>query len=266
VETTVVLSALLAGSFLSGWVVVLIFAVLLIFFSAGNLPGARRGLRRRFHEIPEAAKDTAEELGRHPDENALVYEALTYDNRSAEFIYPHRSSLSELLRAMILFVAQGFGVGRIPFAPGTFGSLVGLVWFAVLMATKRYELYLLGALCGLGLSVWLCGAAEEILKQRDPPSVVLDEIIAIPFCFLPWVTHAWLAQSKLPALDTFLTGQGLLVTVAVFILFRAFDIFKPWPVRQSQRLPGGWGVTVDDLLAAAYVGLLTLVFLLVRQR
>jgi phosphatidylglycerophosphatase A len=266
VETTVVLSALLADSFLSGWVVLLIFAVLLIFFSAGNLPGVRRRLRQRFHEIPEAAKDTAEELGRHPDENALVYEALTHDNRSAEFIYPHRSNLSELLRAMILFVAQGFGVGRIYFAPGTFGSLVGLVWFAALMATKRYELYLLGALCGLGLSVWLCGAAEKILKQRDPPSVVLDEIIAMPFCFLPWVTHTWLAQSKLPALDTFLTGQGLLVTVGVFILFRAFDIFKPWPVRQSQRLPGGWGVTVDDLLAAAYVGLLTLVFLLVRQR
>ena len=161
---------------------------------------------------------------------------------------------------MILFVAQGFGVGRIPFAPGTFGSLVGLVWFAALLATKRYELYLLGAACGDGLSVWLCGAAEKILKQKDPPSVVLDEIIAIPFCFLPWLTAVWLQQGKLPALETFITNQGLLTVAAIFVLFRVFDILKPWPIRQSQRLPGGWGVTVDDLLAALYVALFSLLF------
>ena len=161
---------------------------------------------------------------------------------------------------MILFVAQGFGVGRIPFAPGTWGSLVGLVWFAALLATRRYELYLLGALCGVGLSVWLCGAAEKILKQKDPPSVVFDEMVAIPFCFLPWVTAGWLRNGKLPALETFFTGQGLLFVLAIFILFRVFDILKPWPVRQSQRLPGGWGVTVDDLLAAAYVAFLSLIF------
>ena len=49
------------------------------------------------------------------------------------------------MRALILFLAQGFGVGRIPLAPGTFGSLVGLIWFAMLLGTKRYELFLLGA-------------------------------------------------------------------------------------------------------------------------
>jgi phosphatidylglycerophosphatase A len=161
---------------------------------------------------------------------------------------------------MIVFIAQGFGVGRIPFAPGTFGSLVGLVWFAALLVTGRYELYLLGALCGAGLSVWLCGAAEKILKQKDPPSVVLDEIIALPFCFLPWVTAQWLRNGKLPALETFLSVQHLLAVAAIFIVFRVFDILKPWPVRQSQHLPGGWGVTVDDLLAAVYVAMLSLLF------
>lgn len=161
---------------------------------------------------------------------------------------------------MILFFAQGFGVGRIPFAPGTFGSLVGLLWFAALLTTKRYELYLLGALCGIGLSVWLCGSAERILKQKDPSSVVLDEIIALPFCFLPWVTRQWLARNTLPTFETFLTGQALAATIGIFILFRVFDIWKPWPVRQSQRLPGGWGVTMDDLLAAIYVALLSLLF------
>jgi phosphatidylglycerophosphatase A len=164
---------------------------------------------------------------------------------------------------MILFLAQGFGVGRIPFAPGTFGSLVGLAWVAALLATRRYELFLLGALLGVGLSVWLCGAAEKILKQKDPSSVVLDEIVALPFCFLPWITAVWLKTGKLPALETFFSGRSLLAVGAIFILFRVFDIWKPWPIRQSQRLPGGWGVTVDDLLAAGYVALLSLPFVVI---
>ncbi len=158
---------------------------------------------------------------------------------------------------MILFIAQGFGVGRIPVAPGTFGSVVGLVWFAALLVTGRYELYLAGSLVGIGLSVWLCGAAEKILKQKDPPSVVLDEIIAIPLCFLPWVTQEWWPQRKLPLIETFFTGRGLVMTAGIFILFRLFDIVKPWPVHQSQRLPRGWGVTIDDVLAAIYVALLS---------
>lgn len=257
-ETAVVSYALLAGSIFGGWELLLILSVVLILIPARKLPELSKGLGQGFHEFWKATQDVSEEL--NPKESGLAYEALTHDNRTAEFLYPHRSHLAEPLRVMILFIAQGFGVGRIPFAPGTFGSLVGLVWFAALLATGRYELYLFGALCGAGLSVWLCGAAEKILKQKDPPSVVLDEIIAIPFCFLPWVTAGWLKNGKLPMLETFLTGKGLLSVAAIFILFRVFDILKPWPVRQSQRLPGGWGVTVDDLLAALYVALLSLFF------
>ena len=255
---TAVAYALLFGSFFGGWEIVLVFAIMLILLGARILPELSRGLGLGLREFWKARKDVSNELD--PKESGFVYEALTHDNRTAEFVYPHQSELPGLLRAMILFFAQGFGVGRIPFAPGTFGSLVGLAWFAALAATKRYDLYLLGAMCGVGLSVWLCGAAEKILKQKDPSSVVLDEIIAIPFCFLPWVSAHWLKNGNLPALETFLTGQGLLAVAVIFALFRVFDIWKPWPIRQSQRLPGGWGVTVDDLLAAAYVALLSLLF------
>lgn len=235
----------------------LILAVILILYFAKALPLMAQGLRLGLHYFWRA---TSDELNTDPKESGLAYEALTHDNRTAEFVYPHRSELGEQIRAMILFFAQGFGVGRIPFAPGTFGSLVGLLWFAMLLATKRYELYLLGALCGIGLSVWLCGRAEKILNQKDPSSIVLDEMIALPFCFLPWVTREWLARHALPSLGTFITGQAVMGTIGIFVLFRIFDIWKPWPVRQSQRLPGGWGVTMDDLLAAIYVALLSLLF------
>ena len=245
---------MMLADFFGGWEWVLILAVLLIIYGAGKLPLLARNLRPGLREFFRAMRNINDEFHSNPKESGFVYEALTHDSRTAEFVYPHRTDLAEFFRAMILFIAQGFGVGRVPFAPGTFGSFVGVLWFALLLATGRYEFYLLGALAGVALSVWLCGAAEKILKQNDPSSVVLDEIIAIPFCFLPWVTHAWFGQHKWPAFDTFFTGRALVLTVGIFVLFRVFDIAKPWPVRQSQRLPGGWGVTVDDLLAAGYVG------------
>lgn len=160
-----------------------------------------------------------------------------------------------------LFVAQGFGIGRIPFAPGTFGSFLGLVWFAMLVATGNFWAYLAGCIEGIAFSIWLCDDAEKILGETDPGSVVLDEIIAIPFCFLPWVASAWWSGGALPSVEYFFTGPALWMTLGLVVLFRVFDIWKPWPIRQIQRLPGGWGVTVDDLLAAAYVALLSLIFL-----
>src|SRR5262245_26653363 len=113
---------------------------------------------------------------------------------------------------MILLLAQGLGVGKIPRAPGTFGSVLGLVWLGLLLQTGNYWCYLAGMLGGIAASVFLCGAAEVILKQTDPPSVVLDEIVAIPLCFLPWLTRDWLAHDTLPSLATFWTGKNALGT------------------------------------------------------
>ena len=153
-----------------------------------------------------------------------------------------------------LWVAQGFGVGKIPFGPGTFGSLVGLLWFALLLAPRNPLVFWSGTLVGIGLSVWLCGEGEKILKQKDPGSVVLDEIAAIPVCFTGWVAALLWKGERLPGLDYFL-GHKWPLALGILVTFRFFDIVKPWPVRQSQSLPGGWGVTVDDLLAAGYVNL-----------
>jgi phosphatidylglycerophosphatase A len=156
----------------------------------------------------------------------------------------------------LLWIAQGFGAGRIPIAPGTFGSIVGLAWFALLLAPGRLWTLLLGIFAGLVLSVWICGVAERKLQQRDPGSVVLDEITAVPVCFLASVGFAEWKNGSLPGFGYFLSGQHWLWILVVFAAFRLFDVLKPWPVRQSQSLPGGWGITVDDVLAALYVNLL----------
>jgi phosphatidylglycerophosphatase A len=87
------------------------------------------------------------------------------------------------------------------------------------------------------VAVGLCGEAEVRLNQRDPGQVILDEVVAIPLCFLGWPAIV----AVLPVWAALLVG---------FALFRLFDITKPLGISRLQDLPGGWGVVVDDLAAA----------------
>jgi phosphatidylglycerophosphatase A len=157
---------------------------------------------------------------------------------------------------MKLWIAQGFGVGRIAVAPGTFGSIVGLAWLAALLSFKSWPVFILGNVAGIAVSIWLCGEAERILGKTDPGSVVLDEIIAIPLCFTGWLAVVTMGQNSFPGPEYFWAHWPS--SVGVFALFRLFDVAKPWPVRQSQVLHGGLGITIDDVLAAVYVNLVVL--------
>jgi phosphatidylglycerophosphatase A len=159
---------------------------------------------------------------------------------------------------LLLFLARGFGIGQMPVAPGTFGSLAGMLWFAILLQSKNFPVLLGGTIVGVALSVWLCGEGEKILNQKDPGSIVFDEIAAMPVCFLSWTVIVTGKAGLVPPFDYFFSGQNWLLTLGVFAAFRFFDVAKPWPVRQSQSLPGGWGVTIDDMLAAIYVNALVL--------
>ncbi len=224
--------------------IVLIVVILLLIW-AWNLPNVGSGLSRGMEEFKKASDQVAEE----------------FHNASGSEPVPKPMNLSS---QFILWLAQGFGVGRIPFAPGTFGSLVGLAWFWILLLPNSPLLFLVGILASIFASVWLCGASEKILRQRDPGSIVMDEIIAIPICFVSWIAILFFQKDFWPAPEYFFSEQNGVMTMGGFLLFRLFDISKPWPVKQSQSLPGGWGVTVDDLLAAVYVNIAVLIILLVR--
>jgi phosphatidylglycerophosphatase A len=158
----------------------------------------------------------------------------------------------------ILWLSQGFGAGRMPFAPGTWGSLLGIPFLALLLWTGSGWVAVAGFLGGCGLSVYCSGRAERILGQTDPGSVVLDEIVAIPLCFVSWIGMAYWRTGSMPGPEALFRRDQSVAIVTIVVLFRLFDIWKPWPVRESQRLRGGWGVTVDDLLAACYVNLVSL--------
>lgn len=125
--------------------------------------------------------------------------------------------------------------GRMPKAPGTWGSLVaaGLAPFLFLPLPLWGRLLVLLLLFPLGS--WCAGRAERALGRKDPSGVVVDEL---------W--GQWIAVLPLATSDA-------LWIIPAFLFFRLFDIAKPWPVRASERwLPGGWGIMIDDGLAGLY--------------
>ncbi len=138
-------------------------------------------------------------------------------------------SLSDRL---ILLLATGFGLGYVPFAPGTFGSLAGLPLAWGLQFLPVWGQILAAAIC-YAVGVPVCSRAARLLGEKDPGAVVFDEVAAFAVLFL---------------------GAGVnLVSAAVgFVLFRVLDVVKPWPARPLERLPGGLGIMADDFAAAVY--------------
>jgi phosphatidylglycerophosphatase A len=142
----------------------------------------------------------------------------------------------------LLLVTAG-GLGLLRPAPGTWGSLPPAVVAAVLAGcgTGGLTITLLAMLvAGVLVSLLLAPWYEQHFGRSDPPQVVCDEIAGMSLCLLllPWP----------PLADDNPWSSVLLAGVAL-VLFRGFDIAKPPPIEQSQRLAGGWGVLVDDLLA-----------------
>lgn len=149
-----------------------------------------------------------------------------------------------------LLLATGFGLGHVPRAPGTAGSLASVLLFALLhtwlSGSVLLWVYLL-VLAGLApLALWSTQQALPYWKISDPPAIVVDEILG------QWVTYAGVILASLLQLPA---GAGWKYLLVGFILFRAFDVVKPFPLRRSEHLPGVAGVVLDDILAGVYAGL-----------
>jgi phosphatidylglycerophosphatase A len=131
-----------------------------------------------------------------------------------------------------LFIAQGAYSGRAPIAPGTAGTVVGVLLYLLMrdLGPLAYS-----AVCAAVIAVgtWAAGRVDRMFGTKDNSTIVIDEIAGyLVAMFL--IPHAW--------------GY----VAAGFFLFRAFDIVKPWPLRSLERIPGGPGVMLDDLGAGVY--------------
>jgi|SRR5215213_2579545 len=137
-----------------------------------------------------------------------------------------------------------WGVGYLPVAPGTFGSLVGVGLFLLL---RFWPLQALAVLVVTILGVWAATRTERLLRLKDPGIVVADEVAGQMLALLP-VSFASIGPQR----------SSIIVS---FILFRLFDIFKPYPARQFEVLRGGLGIMADDLVAGAYGAIGTAIFI-----
>jgi phosphatidylglycerophosphatase A len=138
-----------------------------------------------------------------------------------------------LLRRIGVFVATCAYVGYVPVAPGTFGSAVGLAVFYVVrhQGTRTVEAATIVVLLAIG--IWAAGEAERHFGRIDPGPVVIDEVVGmlITIAFIP---------------------VNLAGAILGFVIFRLLDIVKPWPARRLERLPGGSGVVLDDVMVGIY--------------
>ena len=134
------------------------------------------------------------------------------------------------LRNPVHFLALGFGSGLIPFMPGTFGSLAALPLLVPFLYLSPATL-LIAAVLACAIGIYLCGKTADDMQVHDHGSIVWDEVAGILLTFL-WVP------------------LSLWTVVAGFILFRFFDIVKPWPIGPVDKyVSGGLGIMLDDIIA-----------------
>ncbi len=142
-----------------------------------------------------------------------------------------------VLRDPVHFLAFGFGTGLAPIAPGTFGSLPGILLFWLTLPFGHYvQLGMVAAIILAG--IWICGESARRIGVHDHGGIVWDEIAGmyLTLFFAPFTVPGW---------------------VLAFLLFRLMDIVKPWPIRDlDHRLQGGLGIMLDDLAAALYAAIL----------
>lgn len=138
---------------------------------------------------------------------------------------------------LAVFLASGFGIGFVPFAPGTFGSGlgVGIAWLMLAGGMSQLS-YAIACMAVFVFGIPCTRRAAEVQGVKDPGWIVLDEIAAVLFIF-----------TTVP--------MTLLTAILGFLIFRMFDVLKPFPLRRIERLPHGWGIMADDVAAGFYTGL-----------
>ena len=137
-------------------------------------------------------------------------------------------------------IATVGGLGRSPIGAGTLGSLVGLGVSLILSGNPTHQW--VGCLVATGLGFWSAGPTARAMGKNDPGSIIIDEVagMMISLVALPVTWPVYLAG---------------------FLLFRFLDIFKPFPLKRVERLPGSWGIMLDDLLAGLITNLIVRVVL-----
>jgi phosphatidylglycerophosphatase A len=137
------------------------------------------------------------------------------------------------------------GVGYLPLAPGTFGSVVGVAIFLLLVQRVSPVVIVVSIFLITFAGIWAASRTEELSGRKDPGKVVVDEVAGQMIALLPLTVYA-------------VTPLAVMIS---FVLFRFFDIVKPYPAGRLEGLKGGFGIMCDDLVAGAYAAMIASVIL-----
>ena len=141
--------------------------------------------------------------------------------------------MSRVVRGFAWVIATWFGCGRVPKAPGTAGSAGAIPLYVLAVQAGRVGVAAT-AVVVTAVGIWAASFVARELGKKDPQTVVVDEVAGLLITMLPVAHLSWRAV---------LVG---------FLLFRAFDVTKPWPIRSFEALPGGWGIVLDDVVAGVF--------------
>lgn len=157
----------------------------------------------------------------------------TFKQRSKKYTkVPHK-----IWRNPLYFIAFGFGSGAIPFAPGTFGTLIAIPFYLLIRPINIY-FYLALVLIFIMISSIICDRVSREMKVHDHPGINIDEFVGF-FVTMIYAPSSWIW------------------IIIGFILFRVFDILKPWPIRWlDENIKGGFGIVFDDVIAGIYASLI----------
>jgi len=142
-------------------------------------------------------------------------------------------------------VSTFFGIGFIPFAPGTLTSMVIVLLYKYYLYRFSWPLYALILILLFFIGVYVSTKYSTALNKKDPRKIVIDEAIG-QHLVLFRMSNAWFP------------------VLSCFILFRVFDIVKPFPIKKVETLPAGWGIMLDDVVAAVYAGVIVNLYLLLK--
>ena len=181
---------------------------------------------------------------------------------------PDAPSQKKPTPVVALALATSLGAGYMPIAPGTWGSAAGVILAAAITlvtpaGTALIYVQLAAALVIAIVGVWSASQAAEFAQTKDPQFVVIDEVSGVMITLLfglglyAWVNHPGLASANGTSVAAYL-ADGLVnwkYLLAGFILFRVFDIWKPFPARQAESLSSGLGIMADDWIAGIYAAM-----------
>ncbi|MFX6794746.1 phosphatidylglycerophosphatase A, partial [Acinetobacter baumannii] len=146
----------------------------------------------------------------------------------------------------IVFCGVGFGSGLAPKAPGTFGSAFALL-FVPIWLSLGFTLSLIAILIMSVVGIYICGQTAKVINVHDDGRIVWDEFAGQSITFLPLL---------------YLQQINWIWVITGFILFRIFDVWKPWPIRVIDRqVHGGFGIMLDDIIAGVWAALCTLIII-----